>query len=380
MDALARLLGMFKKHVRLVFLNACYGKYPAQAFKQTIDFTIGPRESVGDSAAILFASTFYGGLSCGHPVKPAFDLAETQIRLDGLLDEDNYRLSIKKGIDRSKPFLKPASRTARPSKNGRVLRGRAGVSVTKIEEPKTCLWVHGWVKRLYDCLPTVELDWTEYFDRDNRKVPGQQVWNLSLYEELRGAKKILDGQKKGSFIAFRGLLPLTSVLAIGAVFPEVGGYSFRAVQPTRSQTALWRSDATPSKRKFKIVNLKKRKGVGKRDILIALAITGSAKEKVVDLYNKHSGFSAMIYAEPDGGPGDGAIRSDKDAVALAIHAKELIRECKLEYQASQIHLVIYGPASYCLFLGQRLNALGKVVTYERALNESYKRSVTLQTG
>lgn len=381
MDALARLFGMFKSNIRLVFLNACYSKYPVQAFKQTIDFTIGLRESVGDAAAILFASTFYGGLSCGHPVKLAFDLAESQIRLDGLLDKNNYRLFIKKGVDRSSPFLKQDSPAARSSRNGSVLRGRAGASVTKIEEPKTCLWIHGWVKRLYDCLPTVELDWTEYFDRDKRKVPSQRVWNHSLYEELRGAKKIFNRQKKGSFIDFRGLLPLTSVLAIGAMFPEVGGYRFRAEQPTRGKTALWRSDATPSKRKFKITQVKKNKGGCGQDILIALAITGSAKEKVVDLYNKHSEiFSAMIYAEPDSGPGDGALRSDRDAVALAIQAKELIRQCELEYKPSQIHLVVYGPAAYCLFLGQRLNALGKIVTYERILNKGYKRSVTIQTG
>jgi len=63
-----------------------------------------------------------------------------------------------------------------------------------------------------------------------------------------------------------------------------------------------------------------------------------------------------------------------------VRAKELIRTSRTKYRASQTHLVLYAPASFCLFLGQRLNALGKIVTYERTIEGGYQTSLTLSTG
>jgi hypothetical protein len=379
--ALAKLFGMFKDNVRLVFLNACSTRGTAQAFKQTIDFTIGLKEEVGDAAAITFASTFYGGLSSGHSVEQAFKMSETLLGLDASSDEDNYMLFVRQGVDRSKPFINLGTYSPQSSKNGRAVRGPTMASGRKISEPQVCLWVHGWVKRLYDSLPTIELDWTKHFGREPREIPAQEVWDTTLFDELRLAKNRLDKRDKAAFIDFRGKLPLTALLAIGSKFPEVGGYRFRAEQPIRSKTVLWRSDVTASKRRFKIVSEKNRSDGSGQDVLVALSITGGAKKEVTALYDQQPEiFSAMIYVEPDNGTGDGALSSDKDAVALSIHAKDLIRDCKVENEASQVHLVVYAPAAYCLFLGQRLNALGKIVTYERVLNGGYKRSVTIQTG
>ncbi|HKQ08975.1 MAG TPA: SAVED domain-containing protein [Blastocatellia bacterium] len=379
-EGLAELFEMFRNNVRLVFLNACYSEAQVQAFTQTIDFTIGMRKPVGDSAAISFAAAFYGGLSFGYSVEQAYRMANILLKLDRLPDQNNPRLFTRRGVDGSRSFLDhiPVPQLTKKWRGAKGLRSSKG---KRTDEPQVGLWIHGWVKRLYDCLPTVELDWTEYFRRDTRKVPSQQAWNLSLFKDLQKAKKELDKHSQGAFIDFRGKLPLTALLAVGATFPEVGGYSLRAEQPTRGKTVLWRSDAGSSKRGFKILVAKQRKGSRKQDILIALSITGSARDEVVALYNQYpETFSTLIYAEPNDGTGDGSLRSDKDAMALAIHAKELIRECKRDYQASQVHLVVHGPGAYCLFLGQRLNALGTLITYERALNGSYRRSVTLHTG
>jgi hypothetical protein len=117
------------------------------------------------------------------------------------------------------------------------------------------------------------------------------------------------------------------------------------------------------------------------DILVAFCITGVAWTDVEREYkNSVRSYSAVVYAEPDNGPGDGSILSDGDAVALAIHAKELIRIYRDQYQARRVHLIVYGPAAFSLLLGQRLNAVGSIVTYERAANGDYQPSVTVETG
>jgi hypothetical protein len=368
-EALADLFSIFRNSIRLVFLNACYSKHHIEAFKQTIDFTIGMKTVVGDSAAIEFAATFYRALAYGHSVEEAFMLARVPLTKKAAKTPILFK---RRGANASESFLALPLTTSSNPKRG---------TAPPVKQSPISIWIHGWVKRIYDDLPTIELDWTNYFDRKSRKVPSQQIWDRRLYRELLQAKGRIDRQKNGPFIDLRGKLSLTAMLAVGATFPEVGGYRFRTEQPTHGSTALWRSDVKPSEREFKVLTEKRRRSGSGKDVLIALSITGIALRESVALYDQLPEiFSTLVYAEPDGGPGQDAIRSDRDAVALAVRAKDLIRDCKNEYNASQMHLVLYAPAAYCLFLGQYLNALGRIVTYERSLNGDYKRSVTLQTG
>jgi hypothetical protein len=246
------------------------------------------------------------------------------------------------------------------------------------DNPKVSLWIHAWAKRSYEQAPTIELDWTAYFDRPRRRVPSQDQWDSELLPQLMAAKESLSDRLDGNYIDFRGKLPLTTLLAVGAEFPEVGGYSFRAEQPTRGATDLWRSDSPPSEQHFEVI---REAGSGGSDILIALCMTEEAWSDIQAFYIKHPNrFDAVVYAEPCIGPGPAALRSDADAVALAESAKDLIRRARRQYRASRTHLILYGPASFSLFLGQRLNALGTIVTYERAEDGGYQPSLSLRTG
>jgi hypothetical protein len=167
-------------------------------------------------------------------------------------------------------------------------------------------------------------------------------------------------------------------MAVGHAFPEVAGFSFRAEQPMGGETFLWRSDAPATDRKMVI---REQRGEEGDDLLVMLAITGEAWSDAEAFFAANpERFSAVIYAEPDGGTGSTSIRTAADAVALAGRAKELIRDQRLRYRARQVHVLLYGPASFALFLGQRLNALGPVTLYERTLDGSYQAAMTLETG
>ena len=256
---------------------------------------------------------------------------------------------------------------------------RRGLRAAPVSAPAVSLWVHGWGKRAFDLVPTVDLDWTSYFDRATRQIPSHEIWEQTLFGELSAARDELSGRANGSYIDFRGKVPLTATLAIGAVFSEVAGFAFRAEQPTQGETFLWRSDAKASARAFRIEE-ETYQGDG-QDLLIALCITGDGRADVRALTNQLTAqLKASVYAEPDNGSGDAAITSNEDAVALAVRAKELIRSARNRYHTNQTHLVLYAPASFCLFLGQRLNALGRILTYERTAAGGYQPSVVLATG
>jgi hypothetical protein len=257
--------------------------------------------------------------------------------------------------------------------NRRELRAAA------IDSPAVSLWIHGWGKRAFDRAPTIELDWTSHFDRATRTIPSQEVWEQMLFPQLQLASEELISRPDGSYVDFRGKLPLTAILTVGAKFSEVAGFKFRAEQPTRGETFFWRSDANVSNRTFQ-TREETYEGAG-QDILIALCITGEAIADVRSLAGELSGqLKALVYAEPDNGAGDAAVTDNADAVALAVRAKELIRETRNRYRANQTHLVLYAPATFCLFLGQRLNAIGRVFTYERTAAGGYQLSVILATG
>jgi CBASS immunity sensor of nucleotide second messenger signals/CHAT domain-containing protein len=367
-EAFAELIQILKDNIWLVVLNACHTKSVVEAFKEAIDFTIGMNDAVEDLSAIAFSSAFYRGLGFGYPVKTAFDLAINQIKLEELSGPKIPELFTRPGADAAKPFIESNSHSALGQGEQRV-----------IEPPPPCLWIHGWVRRVYDFLPAVELDWTRYFDRASRTAPSQEAWEESLLTSLQQAKERL--REYGDFIDVRGRLSLTIMLGVGFVFPRVDGYKLRAEQPTLGKTTLWRSDAEPSKRRFQIIEEKQRR-IGERaeNILVVLSITGNAIREAASLYKQNDEIGALILTEPDTGTGEDAIESDSDAVALAISAKKLIRELKIKYEASRIHLVLYTPASYSLFLGQYINALGDIVTYERDVDGNYKQSITLRTG
>lgn len=244
------------------------------------------------------------------------------------------------------------------------------------DAPAVRLWIHAWDEQGYDVPPTEELDWTSYFDRDERRVPTTDEWRGVLTPQLRTVRKRFAALPDGKYIDLRGKLSLTAGLAVGAAFPQVAGFSFRIEQPTGGDLFLWRSDAPPSDAHLVVVE---ESGVPGQELAVGLSISGRG---AADLkrFASDAGMSAFVYAEPVTGTGNTAIRSAGDAVALAATAKELIREARERYGAQRVHLFLYSPITFAVFLGQVLNAVGTVVTYERTAEGSYQESVTLRTG
>lgn len=99
-DALRRLFRVLKDNVRCVVLNACYSETQAKAIAQEIDCVIGMSDEIADESAISFSKSFYNALGYGRNLQTAFDLACTQIELDGQLAQISRRC-----LDKDKPRL-----------------------------------------------------------------------------------------------------------------------------------------------------------------------------------------------------------------------------------------------------------------------------------
>ena len=252
-----------------------------------------------------------------------------------------------------------------------------GLAAVKANAPKVTICIHAWAKRAFDVAPTVELDWTGKFNRDERMIPDAAGWQ-QLQVELRAAKDKLSGLSNATFIDFRGKMPLSCGLLAGATFPAVGGYSFRTEQPSGTETALWDSNESPSSAHFVI---KHEEGGQGDDVLVFLAMTNEAREDAVAFYTSNQvPFAKLVYAEPNNGIGPKSVADAADAVALAVSGKNILRAARTSTKAKRVHLVLFGPLSFALFLGQQLNSIGTVIAYERTVEGSYLASATMMTG
>ncbi len=82
--ALTALFSTLKDNIRLVVLNACYSRVQGQSISQTNDYVVGMNAAIGDTAAMVFASSFYRALGFARTVQEAFDQGLTAILLEGI--------------------------------------------------------------------------------------------------------------------------------------------------------------------------------------------------------------------------------------------------------------------------------------------------------
>lgn len=107
-QALQALFATLKDNIRLVFLNACYSREQALALVTTIDCVVGMKDSIGDDAATVFASSFYRAIGFGRSIQEAFDQGRTALLLEDISEEDIPELLVKDGIDSNQIVLIPA--------------------------------------------------------------------------------------------------------------------------------------------------------------------------------------------------------------------------------------------------------------------------------
>jgi hypothetical protein len=247
------------------------------------------------------------------------------------------------------------------------------------QQPKVSLWVHGWAKRFYDLPPTIELNWTKFFDIETRKIADQTTWDTILIPQLKQAREQLSNTPSGDYIDLRAKVPLSASVMIGRIFAEAMGFKFRVEQPSGGEIHLWRSDAGAGA--FSLRATSAEGSAESRIGLVSVSITGDAKPDIQRQFAKDQrGFRRWVDLQPESGPRATSLSSANEAVAVAHHVKETIRELRSLCGLEQVWLFLYCPATLAVFIGQRLNAVGAVVLYERDGKGNYAESAFIETG
>jgi hypothetical protein len=244
----------------------------------------------------------------------------------------------------------------------------------------TSIHVHNWEIAKYEPKPNINIDWTKHFDRQTRRVPDKVKWDTDLIPELVNIRKNLAAKTVNRNIVFRGKCALSTSIAVGAIFPEIGNWTFELQQPP--QTDPWRSDAQKiGDYKLSLNEVSPHSGILKTgsEIALVFSITGRAIPDVTDYFASNSiPIKKIISIEPENTPGNISIQNDSEAVSLASAAKDVIKQMISKYKATKTHLFYFGPAGLAVFLGQKLTSLGAIQLYEFQ-DPGYKPSCLLNS-
>lgn len=104
-QALTTLFRVLKDNVRVVVLNACFSRPQAEAITEHIDCAVGMSKDIGDTAAIVFAASFYRAVGFGRSVREAFELGKTALLMEGIPEHRTPELLTRKDVDPAQVVL-----------------------------------------------------------------------------------------------------------------------------------------------------------------------------------------------------------------------------------------------------------------------------------
>lgn len=123
---LVELFGLYRRHVRLVFLNACFTKTQAESLCQVIDYSVGTGKMIGDKGGVAFAAAFYRALSFGKSVKEAFKSAKVELEITKIPRSNGLELFVRDGLTRDSFPKRNEKRPSKRSVSTRPSSSRTG--------------------------------------------------------------------------------------------------------------------------------------------------------------------------------------------------------------------------------------------------------------
>lgn len=103
-QGLTKLFALYKNHVRLVVLNACFTHEQAQSIAGVVNYSIGASKAIGDKVGVAFAGAFYRALGFGKSVRYAFESATAELELTKTPRSRGMQLFVRQGLSERDPF------------------------------------------------------------------------------------------------------------------------------------------------------------------------------------------------------------------------------------------------------------------------------------
>lgn len=263
-----------------------------------------------------------------------------------------------------------------------VLKNRLGAIDIALDEaePFTLgIWTrHPAPDRSGDAL---QLNWKRHFDG---RFAIANAWEERLLPALDHIVDAICAQDPRRRVIGHGQPSIVAALALGAAFLEPCGVGLSWMQKVEGQTESteWSltGDPEPSQISKRFVS----GDSGAEDLVVAISLRADVEPAIKR--GRRDGtipaFRGAVVLEAD----EDAVRLETPGQALDAVEKtvQAIREAKKRWPTpGTIHLFMAAPAGFAVMLGQKLNALGPVQTYEHDPTDGighYRPAVLLRPG
>ncbi len=360
--------------LQLVVLNACnsglarrgedvFNGVAQSLIRRGIPAVVATPFRLDWEAAVEFARYFYQHIGQNEPPVTALDQSRRRLRARRDTPREWYRPVL---------YLRQAE-----DKVGQLFRMQSSAPMPEPEESQESRSLHIYTfQDLPPKPPEKALYWQRYFDKNRqlrRATPGPSTWTRELIPDLRERKQEIGPP---GTIYLRTKVPLCVGLAVGHVFPQVGGYRLEVFQ---NPPELWSSDVTPPPGTDIKVGWDSRVVPGdesqKEAVLIVFAVNSRGRENAIQPIGEYLGesevFNQLIAEDSPQRP------SNRFRQIMLLSAEPVVTEQRflLEWetaylaQASEIyladiadgvetvHLFLVAPVSMAAFLGYHWNAV-----------------------
>lgn len=245
--------------------------------------------------------------------------------------------------------------------------------VPEKDKPESTIRIH----TLYDeninkgpdgCL---QFDWTSFFGGSERNYPPSEEWNEKVIGELCRTKDWIVSTNREQRIYLSGHRRLSASIAIGSIFSAVSGFTIGM----EIRDGVWWTNShargdTPNYQWQQSTD-----GELTDEIAVGISILKNTANEEVKQYLQTEHFHGRqlyLYSNM-------VLQSDDQTNRAVQKAKSIIQEFVSKSQAKKIHLFFAGPAQFALFLGYRLNTIGKIQCYEWTSPNAYVPTVLIKT-
>lgn len=219
----------------------------------------------------------------------------------------------------------------------------------------------------------VQINWARHFS--HRFAP-PSVWSDRLLPALAAVLDAMRASAPGRAIAAEGRATLAACLALGRTFREVTDIPLTWRQKPANST--WSLAGPMADCGF--ARDQRDHDLGSDELAVLVSVTGDVEPAVVATTGLPR-FRALLTVKPTDGSTRRELTEDGQAAHLARLIVGAIREARKELRTiNRTHLFIAGPAGLAILVGQLLNAVGPVQTYEHEQSDgvgSYRAAALL---
>ena len=209
--------------------------------------------------------------------------------------------------------------------------------------------------------PALLLDWTHRFDD---RLATASAWNEHLLSALSMVSSQIQESVPGRAIQASGLLSIPAATALGyyLMAPRRMDISWEQHIPSGS-TQVWSLRAEREDSGFQATN---RAGdLEGDDLAVLVSVNADVSQAVADSRESVPSIRAYVHVKHASGESNLELPSSGHVVDVARRTVDAARSARAQYRVrGKVHLFMAVPVGLAMMIGQLLNTLGQVQTYE----------------